>query len=378
MSELSSAGFYPSASLRGWAALSCVVVAAGLYFGGALPAAVDLFKPPWDLLVHATVFAFIGAMCGLASAAHGWRLLIFCMFGALIVGAIDELHQLQLPGRSADWNDLSADGVGGLLGGLLLSGVYRLTDDDGWIQRWQGLLQKIQRVPVDANEASWLHQLSQPSRPTVLAFVNAHAMNSAANDVDFFDSLISADTLLRDGSGMSALFKMLGMAPGQNLNGTDLIPRLIRQFHGRAIALVGTQEPYLTRAAGALQNDLAHDRRAAKAHGFMGAGYYLALVKAHESELIVLGMGMPRQEEIACALRDALTQPCLIVCGGAIIDFLGGKIPRSPAWMRRHGFEWVFRLLREPRRLFYRYVIGNPIFLMRALRLKARHGDKTC
>jgi hypothetical protein len=58
--------------------------------------------------------------------------------------------------------------------------------------------------------------------------------------------------------------------------------------------------------------------------------------------------------------------PCLIVCGGAIIDFMGGKTARAPQWMRKTGIEWVFRLLLEPRRLFQRYVVGNPVFLARA------------
>ena len=363
--------FQPPVSWRYLAAVGVVVLTAGLFFGGAQPVAVGLFKPPWDLLAHASVFAVIGALSGLASGARGWRLLIVCLLGALTVGAIDELHQLRLPGRNADWNDLAADSVGGLLGGLLLSMVYRWADDDAWAKRWQFLLHKILRVPVETDESNLLHRLSQPVQPTVLAFVNAHAMNSAVHDAGFFNSLMSADTLLRDGSGMSALFKMMGMSPGQNLNGTDLIPRLIRQFHGRPIALLGTQEPYLTRAAGVVTHQLANDTRAAKAHGFMAPDYYLALVRAHESELIVLGMGMPRQEEVACFLRASLSQPCLIVCGGAIIDFLGGKTPRAPLWMRRLGLEWVFRLLREPRRLFHRYVVGNPIFLLRALHLKA-------
>jgi exopolysaccharide biosynthesis WecB/TagA/CpsF family protein len=81
-------------------------------------------------------------------------------------------------------------------------------------------------------------------------------------------------------------------------------------------------------------------------------------------------MGMPRQEEMACVLRAALTHPCLIVCGGAIIDFLGGRAPRAPVWMRRFGLEWVYRLMQEPGRLFRRYVLGNPLFLLRTLRLK--------
>ncbi|MEP6772572.1 MAG: WecB/TagA/CpsF family glycosyltransferase, partial [Polaromonas sp.] len=53
----------------------------------------------------------------------------------------------------------------------------------------------------------------------------------------------------------------------------------------------------------------------------------------------------------------------------AILDFLGDKTPRAPLWMQKAGMEWLFRLALEPRRLFQRYVIGNPLFLTRALRL---------
>jgi N-acetylglucosaminyldiphosphoundecaprenol N-acetyl-beta-D-mannosaminyltransferase len=79
---------------------------------------------------------------------------------------------------------------------------------------------------------------------------------------------------------------------------------------------------------------------------------------------------MPRQELVARSLRAQLDYPCLIVCGGAIIDFLGGKTARAPVWMRRLGLEWVYRLVQEPGRLFRRYVLGNPLFLARALRLR--------
>ncbi|MEX5624238.1 WecB/TagA/CpsF family glycosyltransferase, partial [Pseudomonas syringae] len=57
----------------------------------------------------------------------------------------------------------------------------------------------------------------------------------------------------------------------------------------------------------------------------------------------------------------------LIVCGGAILDFLGGKASRAPQWLRHLGGEWAYRLLREPKRLFMRYVVGNPLFLLRTL-----------
>ncbi|MDQ3061025.1 MAG: WecB/TagA/CpsF family glycosyltransferase [Pseudomonadota bacterium] len=240
-----------------------------------------------------------------------------------------------------------------------------------WPQRWTQLLGRIERVHTPADEQLLLARLSHPRQPWVLAFANAHAMNSVAASRPFFEALGGADMVLRDGSGMAALFRLLRLPPGRNLNGTDLIPRLLAQFDGRGIALFGTQSPYLERAVQRVGQALAPRSPCVSASGFLDAAAYVALAKEHRPALIVLGMGMPRQEEVATALRSALDHPCLIVCGGAIIDFLGGRVPRAPGWLRRLGLEWLFRLGLEPRRLFQRYVIGNPLFLARALRLAA-------
>src|SRR6185369_9353501 len=224
------------------------------------------------------------------------------------------------------------------------------TDRGDWQSRWQELVKGIVRVQSMRGEQQLLAWLTRSGEPRILAFVNAHAMNAAAVSMKFFNALISADLLLRDGIGMAILLRLLNQPPGLNLNGTDLIPKILRQFGGRTIALFGTQDPYLASARAAVSTRIA-------------PGAYC---------IIVLGMGMPRQEEVAVALRAAVGFPCLIICGGAIIDFLGNKTSRAPLWMRRAGFEWLFRLGLEPRRLFRRYVIGNPLFMARALRLAAR------
>lgn len=200
----------------------------------------------------------------------------------------------------------------------------------------------------------------------MLAFVNAHAMNLLAKPGPLFDGLAGADVLLRDGTGMETLFNHLHIPPGFNLNGTDFIPDVVGQFNGCCLALFGTQEPYLQRAAQFVGQRLAPDSPCVHAHGFLDNDAYITLAREHRPALIVLGMGMPRQEEVAMALRSSLDFPCLIICGGAIIDFWGGKTSRAPLWMRRSGIEWVYRLWLEPQRLFQRYVVGNLVFLMRA------------
>ena len=363
------------------AAVLVVLLSLGLLVGGAAPVAVGLFKAPWDKLAHLSVFAVIGLAFGLCTGTRGWRMVGWSIAAALAVGAMDEIHQLWLPGRDAGWDDLAADALGGALGAGLLSGVYRWLDKraglckgPAWPLRWRQLVQRIECVPTESAALQVLRRLSQPQRPTMLGFVNAHAMNSAAGSAVFYEALVSADTLLRDGSGMATLFMLLGMPAGRNLNGTDFIPRLLTQFSGRAIALLGTREPFLGRAAHTVAQRLSSASRLTTAEGFLPLDAYVALMQAQPCDLIVLGMGMPRQEELAGRLREQLSYPCLIVCGGAIIDFLGGKTARAPAWMRRLGLEWLYRLAQEPGRLFKRYVLGNPVFLWRSLRL--RHAQR--
>jgi len=244
-------------------------------------------------------------------------------------------------------------------------------DTRGWRPRWRELVKSVVRVHSERGEELLLETLAAPTQSRVLAFVNAHAMNSAASSPEFFDAVMSADLVLRDGAGMAILMRLLHQVPGLNLNGTDLIPKILRRYAGQRIALFGTQEPYLEAARQVVSAKLAPGSDCITANGFLDTPTYIRLATQHRPSLIVLGMGMPRQEEVAAVLRAALGYPCLIVCGGAIIDFLGGKTSRAPGWMRASGLEWMYRLALEPKRLFRRYVLGNPLFIARALRLAA-------
>ncbi|MEN5215253.1 WecB/TagA/CpsF family glycosyltransferase [Pseudomonas pudica] len=234
-----------------------------------------------------------------------------------------------------------------------------------WQKRWNTLVGKLE-VVADATAAQrLLDRLTAPQAPTVLGFVNAHAMNLVVRDGACHQALSAADVLLRDGSGMAILYRRLGLEPGLNMNGTDFIPRLLAAYRGRRVAFWGTRQPYLDQAVQRSATRFGvvpvsvHD-------GFASVDTYLQLASKLQPELIVLGMGMPRQEVVAARLA-ATGAPCLIVCGGAILDFLGGKVSRAPVWLRRLGGEWLYRLLREPKRLFMRYVVGNPLFLLRTL-----------
>ena len=242
----------------------------------------------------------------------------------------------------------------------------------GWQMRWSQLVRTMARVHTHQGEDQLLDWLLRPGEARVLAFVNAHAMNMVAESEPFYQALMSADVVVRDGIGVSLLMQLMNQVPGQNLNGTDLIPQLIARNDGQPLALFGTRDPWLGKAQEVVQARLAPRSSCLVADGFLELGDYIRLAARHRPRVIVLGMGMPKQEEVAIALRAALGFSCLVVCGGAIIDFLGGKTHRAPQWMRASGLEWAYRLGCEPRRLWDRYVHGNPLVLRRALTIAAR------
>jgi exopolysaccharide biosynthesis WecB/TagA/CpsF family protein len=239
-----------------------------------------------------------------------------------------------------------------------------------WQHNWQAIIQKLRVIDDADDEQGLIDALSTNEVATVLGFVNAHAMNLVAGNTDYYHSLSAADVLLRDGSGMSILLRKVGLAPGLNMNGTDFIPKLLAAFKGRRVAFWGTEETFLVNATRRCEAQYSVNVVSAH-HGFSGVDAYIKLAREFQPELVVLGMGMPKQEAVAAELA-ASGVPCLIVCGGAILDFLGGKVSRAPPWVRRLGCEWVFRLLSEPKRLFTRYVVGNPMFLLRTLMCRER------
>lgn len=83
-------------------------------------------------------------------------------------------------------------------------------------------------------------------------------------------------------------------------------------------------------------------------------------------DIIWVGLGTPKQDLWMAAHRELLEAPVIIGVGAAF-DFHTGRIPQAPNWMQRNGLEWLFRLWQEPRRLWYRYLVYNPLFILLVL-----------
>lgn len=214
-----------------------------------------------------------------------------------------------------------------------------------------------------------LSALCTITKPTIVSFVNAHGFNLACRLPSFARALYRSDVLLKDGVGVSMFTKGLGLESGINMNGTDFIPEITQQFAGKRVAICGTVEPFLSLAAERIRQQgcnvvLILD-------GFLPKEQYPQLVIEACPDLVIMGMGMPKQEEVSELLAEqAAGQAMLIVNGGAILDFLANRFPRAPYLMRKLRLEWLFRMMLEPRRLWKRYILGGFSFAWRFLELK--------
>jgi N-acetylglucosaminyldiphosphoundecaprenol N-acetyl-beta-D-mannosaminyltransferase len=88
---------------------------------------------------------------------------------------------------------------------------------------------------------------------------------------------------------------------------------------------------------------------------------------------VFVGFGMPLQEYWIDDNREAL-RAGIVLPAGSMIDYIAGAKRQTPAWMANNGLEWLYRLAKEPRRLWRRYLIGNPLFLLRILVQRIRSG----
>lgn len=216
-----------------------------------------------------------------------------------------------------------------------------------------------------------VRRLLNGREPAVLAYANAHTLNVASRNEEFLRALCEADLVLNDGSGLALAARLRGMTFPANLNGTDFTPKVLLAAAecGASVFLLGGAPGVAQAAAERLRTDIPGLTVAGCAPGYFdGADLpaLLARIRASNARVLLVGMGNPRQE-LWLADHLAETGAVLGVAVGAFLDFAAQRVPRAPVWMRSAGIEWMYRLAREPRRLFGRYVAGNPLFLQRVV-----------
>ncbi len=90
-------------------------------------------------------------------------------------------------------------------------------------------------------------------------------------------------------------------------------------------------------------------------------------INAADPDLLWIGMTAPKQEKWTFSHWDELNIHCHVGTIGAVFDFFAGTVERAPVWWQRHGLEWLYRLLKEPKRMWRRYIIGNALFLFNVI-----------
>lgn len=210
--------------------------------------------------------------------------------------------------------------------------------------------------------------------PALVAYANAHTLNLASSDPAYADVLRRAAIVLNDGSGIALAARIGGDRFPANLNGSDFNPAILGLAAGKGwpVYFLGAKPGVAERAAAAMRQRYSALIVAGCRDGYWApseSDRVAADIQASGATLVMAAMGNPLQEKWLDE-HLAATGARLGVGVGAFFDFAAGEVPRAPAWMNRWGIEWVFRLAQEPKRLWRRYVVGNPLFLARVLRAR--------
>ena len=212
-------------------------------------------------------------------------------------------------------------------------------------------------------------------RGGVVLNVNAYCLNLLHEDRELRNFFAAADVVFCDGAGVRLAARLLGDRLPERITYADWFPRLASLAERRGLSLfcLGARPGVAEEAVSRLLRSHPDLKIAGVRHGFFDhrAGSpeneaVVAEINAARPDVLVLGLGMPLQECWLMENRRRLDFGVALT-GGAVFDYASGRLRRGPRFLTDNGFEWLARLLVEPRRLWRRYLLGNPLFLARVL-----------
>lgn len=214
-----------------------------------------------------------------------------------------------------------------------------------------------------------LRDLLDGDQPAQVSFVNPACVNIAASDRGYRRVLSRAALVLPDGIGIKIGGDLLGTPLKQNVNGTDLFPRLCEmlQARGASLFLLGGQPGVPEAVAAEIGRRWPDLRIAGLRDGYFTAaeeGDVAAQICGSGADMLLVARGVPAQDLFVDRYLPLLGVKVAMGVGG-LFDFVSGRMTRAPLWMRETGLEWAYRLSREPGRMWRRYLVGNLTFLAR-------------
>lgn len=205
---------------------------------------------------------------------------------------------------------------------------------------------------------------------------NIYSFNLAYEHSWLRDCLNRADVVRLDGAGVRWGARLLGYKTPPRMTWADFAWRLaaFAEEHGYTLYFLGGREGVALEAAERLRERYPRLHICGVHHGYFdktpGSAENSAVLQAIEAadpDILIVGFGMPLQERWLSENWTAINARTTLT-GGAVFDYISGELKRAPKWMTNNGMEWLGRLLIEPRRLWRRYLIGNPLFIYRVLK----------
>lgn len=219
-----------------------------------------------------------------------------------------------------------------------------------------------------------------PPEKQLITTLNAHSFNTVKNDPVFYQALQGSNILLPDGISVVMGARWLQGKRINKIAGDDLFSYEMQRVHAKSgtCFFLGSSESTLS---------LIKERALKEYPGIKVYTYSppyktefseeesLNMIEAVNSvnpDVLFVGMTAPKQEKWAFEYFNQINA-CHVCCIGAVFDFYAGTVQRAPDWMISLGLEWFYRLIKEPKRMWRRYLIGNTLFVAEMLREKFYH-----
>lgn len=228
-----------------------------------------------------------------------------------------------------------------------------------------------------------------PEGKVLINTINAHSYNVAQKDDAFAEALQRGDYLIPDGASIVKAYKWLraNSQPKERVAGWDLFffemnaleresEKLTDQSKTLKVMFLGSSEKVLALIRERAAIDYPHLAVVTYSPPYkpeFSEGENRAMIQAINEtnpDLLWIGMTAPKQEKWTYQHWKDLEIHCHVGTIGAVFDFYAGTMKRAPLWWQMHSLEWLYRLLSEPKRMWRRYVIGNPLFLWNILQEK--------
>lgn len=212
--------------------------------------------------------------------------------------------------------------------------------------------------------------LISDNKKLLITYLNQHCFNIYYSDKKYSELLDNHFLVYADGIGINYASRYLINRKYKNFNATELnekILDLIISLNKKFMIIGGNfNKADLERKFNNVPNLIGYF------NGYSDVSDFDRLskdIKTLSPEVIIIGMGVPRQEIFAFNLSQ-IVHTSLFLCVGNFFEFYMGTVRRIPVKYRNKGIEWLYRIKQEPKRLWKRYFIGIPLFIFRIIRFK--------